>query len=92
MINEIKRIVEGCLNNKKLPAILIGTYQGGAVVINDRFSIPVSMLSGNAKEKLQSGDKVRLLAPTGWGEYYILEIIGKQYALREDIRTEALLR
>ena len=88
MINEIKRIVEGCLNNKKLPA----TYQGGAVVINDRFSVPVSMMSGNAKEKLQSGDKVRLLAPTGWEEYYILEIIGKQYALREDIRTEALLK
>ena len=67
MINEkIKQIVEGFLNSVKLPAILIGTYNGTGVQID---------------ELLKLGDKVRVFAPTGWDEFYILEIIGKPYTV-----------
>ena len=82
MINEkIKQIVEGFLNSVKLPAILIGTYNGTGVQIDERFMIPSAQLSGNMKALLKNGDKVRVFAPTGWDEFYILEIIGKPYTV-----------
>ncbi len=66
MINEkIKQIVEGFLNSVKLPAILIGTYNGTGVQIDERFMIPSAQLSGNMKALLKTGDKVRVFAPTG---------------------------
>ena len=65
MINEkIKQIVEGFLNSVKLPAILIGTYNGTGVQIDERFMIPSAQLSGNMKALLKLGDKVRVFAPT----------------------------
>ena len=82
MINEkIKQIVEGFLNSVRLPAILIGTYNGTGVQIDERFMIPSAQLSGNMKALLKLGDKVRVFAPTGWDEFYILEIIGKPYTV-----------
>jgi hypothetical protein len=58
LINEkIKQIVEGFLNSVKLPAILIGTYNGTGVQIDERFMIPSAQLSGNMKALLKTGDK-----------------------------------
>ena len=90
MINEIKMIIENYLNNAKLPALLVGTYTGGAVAVNEKFRIPAAQLSGNLKGQLKSGDRVRLLAGTGWREYYILEVIGRSQAFKDEIRSEAL--
>lgn len=58
--------------------------------MNERFTIPNDQLSGNLKMKVKSGDKVRLLAGTGWDEFYILEIIGRQEAFKDEIKEEAL--
>ena len=58
--------------------------------MNERFTIPNDQLSGNLKMKVKSGDKVRLLAGTGWDEFYILEIIGRQEAFGDEIKEEAL--
>ena len=38
-----------------------------------------SMVTGNMKDRLVSGDKVRILRNDRGKEYYILEIIGKPY-------------
>ena len=80
MINEkLKIVIEAFLNTVKLPAILIGTYNGAGVQIDARLTIPAAQLSGHMKAKLAAGDKVRMLASTGWEEFYILEIINKPY-------------
>lgn len=82
MINEkLKIVIEAFLNTVKLPAILIGTYNGTGVQVDARLTIPAAQLSGNMKTKLAAGDKVRMLASTGWEEFYILEIINKPYAV-----------
>lgn len=88
--NEIKAIIEGYINNQKLPAILIGTYNGSGVVVSDRFTIPAAQVSGNFKKVLKSGDKVRLVAGTGWKEFYVLEIINRTIAFKDEIKEEAL--
>lgn len=90
MIKEIKTIVDGFLNSVKLPAILIGTYNGAGVQIDSSFTVPSAQLSGNMKTIMKSGDKVRMLASTGWEEFYVLEIIGKGVALKDEIKGEAL--
>lgn len=90
MIREIKQIVDNYLNHKKLPAVLIGTYTGTDLQVSETFRIPASLLSGNLKEKLRSGDRLRVLAGTGWKEFLILEIIGRPSALKEEIIPEAL--
>ena len=53
-------------------------------------NLPNNQLSGNLKMRVKSGDKVRLLAGTGWDEFYILEIIGRQEAFKDEIKEEAL--
>lgn len=90
MINEIKRIIDGYLNNLKLPAVLIGTYTGSSITINDKLNIPISLVSGDLKKMMAAGNKVRLFASTGWEEFYILEIIGKLPLYKEDVKQEAL--
>ena len=91
MINEkIKMIVDGFLNAAKLSAILIGTYDGNGVQVDSRFTIPAAQLSGNMKAFMKSGDKVRMLASTGWEEFYVLEIIGRNAAFKDEIKEEAL--
>lgn len=86
MINEkIKMIVDGFLNAAKLPAILIGTYDGNGGQVDSRFTIPAAQLSGNTKTQMRSGDRVRLLAPTGWEEFFVLEIVGRNVAFEDEI-------
>ena len=74
----IKTIVDNYMRNRKPAAIVLGTYTGQTVMVGS-LPIPVSMITGNMKTKLVSGDKLRLLRNDGGREYYILEIIGKPY-------------
>lgn len=76
--NLIKTIVDNYMRNRKPAAIVIGTYTNQAVMVGS-LPVPLSMVSGNMKEKLVSGDKVMLLRNDGGHEYYVLEIIGKPY-------------
>ena len=80
LFNVIKTIVNNYLNNRKVTAVVIGEYKGGAVMVGD-LPVPMSMVRGNMKTRLASGDKVRLLRNDGGREYYILEIIGKPYQI-----------
>lgn len=79
LFNTIKTIIDNYLNNRKVAAIMIGTYNGAAVVVNERLPLPMSMIRGNMASRLVNGDKVMLLRNDGGHEYYILEIIGRPY-------------
>lgn len=76
--NLIKTIVDNYLKSRKPVAILLGTYNGNAILI-ETLPVPMSMVNGNMKSRLTAGDKVRLLRNDRGREYYILEIIGKPY-------------
>ena len=78
----IKRIVDNYMRCRKPAAIVLGTYTGSAMQVGE-LPIPMSIITGNMKEKLKPGDKVRLFRNDGGREYYILEIIGKPYLLKE---------
>ena len=80
LFNVIKTIVNNHLNNRKVAAVVIGEYKGNAVMVGD-LPVTMSMVTGNMKTRLVSGDKVRLLRNDGGREYYILEIIGKPYQI-----------
>lgn len=79
LLNAVKTIVNNYMENRKPAAIVVGTYNGAAIVVNERLPVPMELVSGNMKSKLAVGDKVRLLRNDGGYEYYILEIIGKPY-------------
>lgn len=81
----VKVIVDNYMNNRKPTCLMIGTYNGSAMMVNERLPVPMSLVSGNMKEKLVAGDKVRLLRNDGGQEYFILEIIGKRYAMIEEV-------
>lgn len=78
----IKTVVDNYMKNRKPSAVLIGTYTGTAVMVG-QLPVPMSMISGNMLKKLDPGDKVRLLRNDGGHEYYILEIVGKPYQIKE---------
>lgn len=78
----IKTVVDNYMKNRKPSAVLIGTYTGIAVMVG-QLPVPMSMISGNMVKKLDPGDKVRLLRNDGGHEYYILEIVGKPYQIKE---------
>lgn len=90
LFNAVKTIVDNYLNNRKPAAVLVGSYNGSAILINDRLPLPMSKITGETKDKLAAGDKVRLLRNDGGKEYFILEIIGRRYVLAEEL--EALRR
>lgn len=79
LFSAIKTIVDNYLNNRHPTAIVVGIYDDNVVLVNDKLPVPMSMVSGNMKTKIVSGDKLRLLRNDGGREYYILEIIGKPY-------------
>lgn len=78
----IKTVVDNYMKNRKPSAVLIGTYIGTAVMVG-QLPVPMSMISGNMVKSLAPGDKVRLLRNDGGHEYYILEIVGKPYQIKE---------
>lgn len=81
IFNAVKTIVDNYMNNRKPAAVVMGIYNGNAIVINDQLPLPMAMISGNMVNRLVSGDKVRLLRNDGGREYYILEIIGRPYQM-----------
>lgn len=74
--NLTKTIIDNYMTARKPAAVLIGIYNGTAIMIGE-LPVPLSMITGNAKTKLVSGDKVRLLRNDRGREYYILEIISE---------------
>ncbi len=78
--NQIKKIVDNYMRNRKPTAVLLGVYTGSAIMI-ETLPIPMNMVSGNMVNRLVSGDRVRLLRNDGGHEYYLLEIIGKPYQI-----------
>lgn len=78
LYNVVKTVVDNYIRNRKPAAVLLGTYTGSAMQVG-AMPVPMDMVTGNMKQKLVSGDKVRLLRNDGGHEYYILEIIGKPY-------------
>lgn len=74
--NLIKTIIDNYMTARKPAAVLMGIYNGTAIMIGE-LPVPLSMIMGNAKTKLVSGDKVRLLRNDRGREYYILEIISE---------------
>ncbi|ADL04008.1 DNA helicase [Lacrimispora saccharolytica] len=79
LFNQIKIIIDNYINNRKITATMVGTYNGSAVVINEQLPVPMSMIKGNMANCLINGDKVMLLRNDGGREYFVLEIIGKPY-------------
>lgn len=78
LFNLIKTVVDNYMKSRKPAAVLVGTYTGSTVMIGS-LPVPLSMITGNMKSQLVSGDKIRLLRNDRGKEYYILEIIGKLY-------------
>jgi hypothetical protein len=78
LFNLIKTVVDNYMKSRKPAAVLVGTYTGSTVMIGS-LPVPLSMITGNMKSQLVSGDKIRLLRNDRGKEYYILEIIGKPY-------------
>lgn len=75
MINEIKIIVQNYLNNAKLCKIISGTVTNGGIQVSDKLTIPSTLIIGNLKETISSGDRVRLLRNHGGQQFYILEVL-----------------
>lgn len=75
MINEIKKIIENYLSNIKLCSIVIGTVTGDGIKLTDKLTIPLDFVTGNLKNTLSQGQKVRLLRNLGGQEFFILEVI-----------------
>ena len=88
MVYEIKQIIENYIRNRQMTAIVTGTYKGGKVVLNEKAYVPISILTGNLKQALKEGDRVKLLRNDGGGEFYILEIIGAPVRLQREEHNE----
>lgn len=81
LFTTIKNIVDAYLQNRKMTSVVIGVYNGTAMMLESRLPVPMSMISGNMKSRLVSGDRVVLLRNDGGREYYILEITGRPYLI-----------
>lgn len=82
MINEIKVIVQNYLNSAKLTALINGIVVSDGIRISDKIILPEDLISGNLKEVVVPGDKVRLIRNHGGREYYIVEIVGAKPAMQ----------
>lgn len=84
LFNVIKSIVDNYLGNRQVTSVINGVYNGSAVMINERLPVPMSMIKGNMAGQLVSGDKVVLLRNDGGREYFVMEVIGKPYQVKEE--------
>ena len=82
MINEIKQIVDGYLNNRKPACLMIGTAQADGVKLSEKLTLPWEMVYGNLKDSVTAGQQLRLFRDDGGHAYYILEIIGYTPAMK----------
>ncbi|TGJ75478.1 DNA helicase [Caproiciproducens galactitolivorans] len=76
MINEIKQIVDGYLNNRKLACLMVGTVVSGGVKVSEKLTLPWELVDGTLRDYVATGDTVRLIRDDGGARYYIVEIIG----------------
>ncbi|XOQ49646.1 MAG: Phage protein [Eubacteriales bacterium] len=76
MINEIKQIVEGYLNNRKPACLMIGTVVAAGVKISEKLTLPWELIDGTLRDYAAVGDTVRLIRDDGGARYFIVEIIG----------------
>jgi hypothetical protein len=83
MINEIKQIIDGYLNNRKPACLMIGTVISGGVKVSEKLTLPWEMVYGNLKDSVTAGQQVRLFRDDGGHAYYILEIIGYAPAVKD---------
>lgn len=79
MINEIKIIIQNYLNNAKLSTLQVGTVVSGGIKVSDKLTILDELIKGNLKDFVSIGDKVRLIRNHGGQEFYIVEIIDKDF-------------
>lgn len=90
MINEVKTIVQNYLNNAKLCNITLGTVESGGIRISEKIVIPDVLIKGNLKNYTALGDKVNLIRNHGGKEYYIFEIIDKDFVTEGSTITLSL--
>lgn len=83
MINEIKQIVNGYLNNRKPACLMIGTALADGVKLSEKLTLPWEMVYGNLKDSVTAGQQVRLFRDDGGHAYYILEIVGYAPAMKD---------
>ena len=76
MINEIKTIVQNYLSNTKLCSLVLGAVEAEGIRVSDKLVVPMELISGNLKDFVKPGDKVKLIRNNGGQEFYIVEIIG----------------
>lgn len=79
MIQEIKTIIQNYLNNAKLCSLVIGTVVTDGIKISDKLTLPLELIKGNLIKYISNGDKVRLIRNHGGNEFYIVEIIDKEF-------------
>lgn len=75
MINEIKTIVQNYLNTIKLARLETGIVTSNGIKITDKLTVPMALVSGKLKRRIEIGDKVRLLRNLGGQDFFILEIM-----------------
>ena len=79
MISEIKTIIQNYLSNAKLCNLMDGTVVSDGVKVSDKLTIPSELIYGNLKDYTSNGDSIRLIQKHGGEEFYIVEIIGKEF-------------
>ncbi len=87
MIKEIKTIVQNYINNEKLCNISMGTVESDGIRISEKIVIPDELIKGNLKKYTSPGDKVNLIRNHGGKEYYIFEIIDKDFIVKDSTVT-----
>lgn len=75
MINEIKTIVQNYLGTVNLSRIETGIVKSNGIKITDKLTVPMALVSGNLKQHIKTGDRVRLLRNLGGQDFFILEIM-----------------
>ncbi len=83
MIDEIKKIVQNYLNNAKLCSLAGGVVEDEGIRLSDKLVVPFELISGNLKDFIKTGDKVKLIRNTGGQEFYIVEVVGFAPATKE---------
>lgn len=87
MINQIKQIVKNYINNAKLCSLTEGEVVGAGVKISDVLTVPSELISGDLKKYTAIGDRVKLIRNHGGQEFYIVEIIGKEFVTKGSTLT-----
>lgn len=82
MIDEIKTIIQNYLNNVKLCSLMTGTVVSDGIKINDKLVIPDELIKGSLKKLAKPGEQVRMIRNHGGQEFYIIEIINKEFVTK----------